>query len=106
MESFGQIIVPKEYEREIKNLLDSYDINHSDILMFSTSVEIVKIAIDDIPWGTIATVLCAYIGVKAKRKVIITFPDNTSINFQGYSPKEIEELMKKHKQYYLYLDEK
>lgn len=105
MNQHGQIIISKSQEDEIKSLLDSKGIGYSDIMLFSSAVEIAKIAFYNIPWVEIAGVISLWIRAKHKRKVVIGFADGSSIDFKGYSPKEIEEIMKKHKQYYVHFDD-
>ncbi len=69
------------------------------IIMAGSTITVLSALSDASPWGALAIVLVTWINSKTKRSVIITTKDNEVINFhaQGYSPKEVESLLKKSK---------
>lgn len=102
MDQHGQFILSKQQQDEIKSLLDAEGIKYSNVELFSIFVDVAKIALYNIPWVAVASVITAFIVAKSKRKVMVVLDDDTRFEFTGYSIKEIgmiKEMMTKEKQY-------
>ena len=98
------LITHKSNKDEIESLLDKSNIPYGNIEMYSTSVEVVKLAIYGIPWAAIATVICGYMKMKSARTVEIFDEEGRPvIKTSGESVINTLKIQKEYKQLNIYL---
>lgn len=110
MEIHTQLIIHKDVSDHVYSILDSHSIQHHEVQTFSTgSLDTVILFLHNIPWESIAAVIGSFCYLnaekakaKAKRKVLISYPDNSRIEINGdYSLEEIKEIIHPHNQLYI-----
>lgn len=110
MELHTQLIVHRDSSDHVSSILDSNGVQYSEIQTFSTgSVDTIIWMVQNAPWESIAAVIGSFCVVKAakikaksRKKVVITYPDNSRVEITGDNTlEEIEQILHPHKQLYI-----
>ncbi|ELB2875392.1 MULTISPECIES: hypothetical protein [Vibrio] len=110
MELHTQLIVHKDFSDQVYSILDSHSIKHNELRAFSTdSLDTLILILQNAPWESIAAVIGSFcylgsekIKAKARKKVVIAYPDNSRIEITGdYSVEDIQKITHPHKQLYI-----
>lgn len=109
MKYIAQLIINKDAADHLTSILDEHKVKNHQLNAFTTdTLNDVILILDHLPWTEIAAIIASFLGYKArkhqlyaKRKVVISYPDNSVVDITGYSLKEIEQINHIHKQLYI-----
>ena len=110
MEVMTQLIVHKDSAENVYSILDERAIKYGEVQTFSTGqTEQIILFLDSVPWKEVAAIIGSFclVGItvvkaRSKRKVVISYPDNSKVEITGdFTLEEIEKINHPHKQLYV-----
>lgn len=96
-----RFVLFKDSEKSFLALLDAEGISHERVIQYTTTpqasgiVESISALSEVMPWNSIAKVLIAWIEARKSRKIIITLEGRQILHAEGYSVKELKNILPK-----------